>query len=89
MGQGQADTAHTEGRILFRRLGEIGNGLVGAGIQGAYDQRDAGGFIKLNALRLRLGAKRRTTPPTLGQRFGSFGVAFSWFFGECGRPVNM
>ena len=25
---------------------------------GAYDQRDAGGFIKLNALRLRLGAKR-------------------------------
>ena len=26
--------------------------------QGAYDQRDAGGFIKLNALRLRLGAKR-------------------------------
>ena len=23
--------------------------------QGAYDQRDAGGFIKLNALRLRLG----------------------------------
>ena len=25
--------------------------------QGAYDQRDAGGFIKLNALRLRLGAK--------------------------------
>ncbi len=26
--------------------------------QGAYDQRDAGGFIKLNALRLRLGNKR-------------------------------
>ncbi len=26
--------------------------------QGAYDQRDAGGFIKLNALRLRIGAKR-------------------------------
>lgn len=26
--------------------------------QGAYDQRDAGGFIKLNALRLRVGAKR-------------------------------
>ncbi len=26
--------------------------------QGAYDQKDAGGFIKLNALRLRLGAKR-------------------------------
>ena len=26
--------------------------------QGAYDQRDAGGFIKLNALRLRLGAKK-------------------------------
>jgi argininosuccinate synthase len=26
--------------------------------QGAYDQRDASGFIKLNALRLRLGAKR-------------------------------
>jgi len=26
--------------------------------QGAYDQADAGGFIKLNALRLRLGAKR-------------------------------
>ena len=26
--------------------------------QGAYDQRDATGFIKLNALRLRLGAKR-------------------------------
>jgi argininosuccinate synthase len=26
--------------------------------QGAYDQRDAGGFIKLNALRLRLGAKQ-------------------------------
>jgi len=25
---------------------------------GAYDQADAGGFIKLNALRLRLGAKR-------------------------------
>jgi len=26
--------------------------------QGAYDQADAGGFIKLNALRLRLGAKK-------------------------------
>ena len=26
--------------------------------QGAYDQRDAEGFIKLNALRLRLGALR-------------------------------
>ena len=26
--------------------------------QGAYNQEDAGGFIKLNALRLRLGAKR-------------------------------
>jgi argininosuccinate synthase len=26
--------------------------------QGAYDQKDAGGFIKLNALRLRLGAKK-------------------------------
>jgi argininosuccinate synthase len=26
--------------------------------QGAYDQADATGFIKLNALRLRLGAKR-------------------------------
>ena len=26
--------------------------------QGAYDQRDAGGFIKLNALRLRIGAKK-------------------------------
>ncbi len=26
--------------------------------EGAYDQRDASGFIKLNALRLRLGAKR-------------------------------
>ena len=26
--------------------------------QGAYDQADASGFIKLNALRLRLGAKR-------------------------------
>jgi argininosuccinate synthase len=26
--------------------------------QGAYDQKDAAGFIKLNALRLRLGAKR-------------------------------
>jgi argininosuccinate synthase len=25
---------------------------------GAYDHRDAGGFIKLNALRLRIGAKR-------------------------------
>ena len=25
--------------------------------QGAYDQRDAGGFIKLNALRLRVAAK--------------------------------
>jgi len=27
---------------------------------GAYDQKDAGGFIKLNALRLRLGAKRKS-----------------------------
>jgi argininosuccinate synthase len=26
---------------------------------GAYDQKDAGGFIKLNALRLRLGARRK------------------------------
>ena len=25
---------------------------------GAYDQKDAAGFIKLNALRLRIGAKR-------------------------------
>ncbi|MDQ6957476.1 MAG: argininosuccinate synthase [Mariprofundaceae bacterium] len=28
--------------------------------QGAYDQKDAGGFIKLNALRLRLASLRRT-----------------------------
>jgi len=28
---------------------------------GAYDQKDAGGFIKLNALRLRLGAKRKSS----------------------------
>ena len=27
--------------------------------QGAYNQRDAEGFIKLNALRLRLGARSR------------------------------
>ncbi len=27
---------------------------------GAYDQRDAGGFIKLNALRMRIGARRDT-----------------------------
>jgi argininosuccinate synthase len=27
--------------------------------EGAYDQKDAGGFIKLNALRLRLLGKRR------------------------------
>ena len=26
---------------------------------GAYDQKDAGGFIKLNALRLRVGARRK------------------------------
>jgi argininosuccinate synthase len=26
---------------------------------GAYDQKDAGGFIKLNALRLRVAARRR------------------------------
>ena len=26
--------------------------------QGAYDQRDAGGFIKLNALRMRIAARR-------------------------------
>jgi argininosuccinate synthase len=26
---------------------------------GAYDQKDAAGFIKLNALRLRVGARRR------------------------------
>ena len=26
--------------------------------RGAYDQKDAAGFIRLNALRLRLGAKR-------------------------------
>ena len=26
---------------------------------GAYDQKDAEGFIKLNALRLRIGANRR------------------------------
>ena len=29
--------------------------------QGAYDQKDAGGFIKLNALRLRVGARRRAS----------------------------
>jgi argininosuccinate synthase len=28
--------------------------------QGAYDQKDAEGFIKLNALRLRVGARRRS-----------------------------
>lgn len=28
---------------------------------GAYDQKDAGGFIKLNALRLRLDAKRKNS----------------------------
>jgi len=27
---------------------------------GAYDQKDAGGFIKLNALRLRVGARHRS-----------------------------
>jgi len=27
--------------------------------EGAYDQKDAAGFIKLNALRLRIAAKRR------------------------------
>jgi argininosuccinate synthase len=27
---------------------------------GAYDQKDAGGFIKLNALRLRVGARRKS-----------------------------
>jgi argininosuccinate synthase len=27
--------------------------------QGAYNQADAGGFIKLNALRMRIAAKRR------------------------------
>lgn len=27
---------------------------------GAYDQRDADGFIKLNALRMRIAAKRRS-----------------------------
>jgi argininosuccinate synthase len=27
---------------------------------GAYDQKDAGGFIKLNALRLRIAAKQRS-----------------------------
>ena len=27
--------------------------------EGAYDQKDAEGFIKLNALRLRIGAGRR------------------------------
>ncbi|HFC93673.1 MAG TPA: argininosuccinate synthase, partial [Leucothrix mucor] len=27
--------------------------------QGAYDQKDAAGFIKLNALRLRIAAKRK------------------------------
>jgi argininosuccinate synthase len=26
--------------------------------EGAYDQRDAGGFIKLNALRMRIAARR-------------------------------
>ena len=29
---------------------------------GAYDQKDAEGFIKLNALRMRIAAKRRTPP---------------------------
>jgi argininosuccinate synthase len=29
---------------------------------GAYDQKDAGGFIKLNALRLRIAARKRRTP---------------------------
>jgi argininosuccinate synthase len=28
---------------------------------GAYDQQDAGGFIKLNALRLRIGSHREDT----------------------------
>ena len=27
--------------------------------KGAYDQADAGGFIRLNALRMRIAAKRR------------------------------
>lgn len=27
--------------------------------EGAYDQKDAEGFIKLNALRLRIGARRK------------------------------
>ncbi len=41
-----ADSLYDEGVVTFEDD------------QGAYDQVDAGGFIKLNALRLRLGAKR-------------------------------
>jgi argininosuccinate synthase len=33
-----------------------------------YDQRDAEGFIKLNALRLRLAARRKTKPAPLAER---------------------
>jgi argininosuccinate synthase len=29
---------------------------------GAYDQKDAGGFIKLNALRMRIAARKRRPP---------------------------
>jgi argininosuccinate synthase len=33
---------------------------------GAYDQRDAGGFIKLNALRMRIAARRSPCRPERG-----------------------
>lgn len=46
MARDSADSLYDEGVVTFEDD------------QGAYDQVDAGGFIKLNALRLRLGAKR-------------------------------
>ena len=34
---------------------------------GAYDQKDAEGFIKLNALRLKVAARRRRKPSFVGR----------------------
>jgi len=38
-----------------------------AGLRERIDQRDASGFIRLNALRLRLQAKKNTGPGARGQ----------------------
>jgi len=46
--------------VTFSHRGQIHRRAVNAVLDdaGAYDQKDAAGFIKLNALRMRIAAKR-------------------------------